>query len=239
MALSGHLPEEVRILLQEIRSDENDLKDEAFFFAMDHQARRIVWTSKNVSDILGYDISGDSSLSFTAFLRIIVKDDHEQFVRHQKKLKHNFPVWGPNSKLPVRVAQDVRVNTPYRNQMRILIQQQILKTNGSLPLWSVGSVMDITHIKNDPELSLAVFAPDGMQLTLERVVGWSKEKLFTEREMEVLQLLSKGYKSKDIEKILNISLHTVRTHRRNMLKKTRMDNTSQLINFALKEGIIK
>lgn len=239
MALPPDIPKEVSAVLQEFKSDKGDLGDDAFYFVLNHQDKHIVWFSENVSDVLGYRVPHALPAVLLSFFRIISKNDLKTFIRHQKKLKHNFPDWGQKGILPIRVAQDVNVHSPFRGQSRLLIQHQILKADDNTPHWSVGSVMDITHIKVDEELSLAVFDPQGHQLPLERVVGWRNTKLFTEREMEVLQLLSKGYKSKDIEKVLDISLHTVRTHRRNMLKKTKLDNTTQLINFAFKEGIIK
>jgi len=239
MFLPDNLPEKVQSVLQEICSDELNLSEEAFFFVMNHQACCIDWVSANVCDILGPNFQNQSPISFLSFLRIIVKDDLKQFLLQQKKLRHNFPDWRRKEKMPLRIAQDVRVNSAYQNPLRLLIQQQVIQSNEKKPLWSVGSGMDISHLKELQDMSLAVFDPEGKQLALERVIGWSQEKLFTEREMDVLQLLGRGYKSKDIEKILNISLHTVRTHRRNMLKKTGLDNTTQLINFASKEGILK
>ncbi|MCX2573408.1 response regulator transcription factor [Pedobacter sandarakinus] len=60
----------------------------------------------------------------------------------------------------------------------------------------------------------------------------------TEREVEIVQLLSKGYNSKEIGDMLFISEHTVNTHRRNMVRKLDLRNSYQLIVWAFKERII-
>lgn len=58
------------------------------------------------------------------------------------------------------------------------------------------------------------------------------------REREVILLLSEGLSSKQIGTILYISVHTVETHRRNLLRKTGAKNTLELAVFCLKRGLI-
>lgn len=58
------------------------------------------------------------------------------------------------------------------------------------------------------------------------------------REKEVLNLLSKGYNAEQISNMLHLSFNTVRTHRKNMLKKTRCANTTELVVQGLMEGLV-
>ncbi|RZL45098.1 MULTISPECIES: response regulator transcription factor [Pedobacter] len=60
----------------------------------------------------------------------------------------------------------------------------------------------------------------------------------TEREVEIVKLLSKGYNSKEIGDMLFISEHTVNTHRRNMVRKLDLRNSYQLIVWAFKQRIL-
>ena len=59
------------------------------------------------------------------------------------------------------------------------------------------------------------------------------------REREILFYLAKGYSSKAISTHLNISKLTVDKHRANMLKKTHVSNTSELIHYAIDHGILE
>ncbi|MBX3155701.1 MAG: response regulator transcription factor [Deltaproteobacteria bacterium] len=59
----------------------------------------------------------------------------------------------------------------------------------------------------------------------------------SQREREVLQLLAEGKSARAISRQLHISIKTVETHRRNMLKKLGLDNVAELVRYALKEGI--
>jgi DNA-binding NarL/FixJ family response regulator len=59
-----------------------------------------------------------------------------------------------------------------------------------------------------------------------------------ERELEIIKLLAEGLTSQQIAEKLFIAESTVKTHRRNILRKTELNNTSQLIQFALNQKII-
>ncbi|MDH5398601.1 MAG: response regulator transcription factor [Cyclobacteriaceae bacterium] len=58
------------------------------------------------------------------------------------------------------------------------------------------------------------------------------------REIEIIKLIAEGLKSADIADKLFISKHTVHTHRKNIMRKTGSDNTSQLIQFARTNNLI-
>ncbi|WP_165876118.1 response regulator transcription factor [Mariniflexile fucanivorans] len=51
----------------------------------------------------------------------------------------------------------------------------------------------------------------------------------TRRETQILQLISEGNTSEQIASILNISKHTVDTHRQNIIKKNNIKNTSAIL----------
>ena len=60
----------------------------------------------------------------------------------------------------------------------------------------------------------------------------------TERETEVLALLSLGRSNKDITKVLGISLSTTATHVRNILSKTGCANRTEAAAYALQHKIL-
>jgi two-component system response regulator NreC len=89
------------------------------------------------------------------------------------------------------------------------------------------------------------FSPVISKMLLEDYVRQVQEKsvedsydLLTPREREVLQLLAEGRSNKDVAGILNLSLHTVETHRGNILQKLNLHGTPELILYAVRKGII-
>lgn len=60
----------------------------------------------------------------------------------------------------------------------------------------------------------------------------------TKRELEILDLLSRGLCSKEIAEKLFITPYTVEYHRRQMLRKTSSRNIAELIGNAYRLGIL-
>src|SRR5690554_170085 len=60
----------------------------------------------------------------------------------------------------------------------------------------------------------------------------------TNRELEILKLIVKGYMNKEIADMLNISLNTVLTHRKNIIGKTGIKTVSGLTFYSLRKGLI-
>ena len=57
------------------------------------------------------------------------------------------------------------------------------------------------------------------------------------RELQVLRLVAEGKTSKDIALLLDLGLQTVRTYRKNMMKKLGVNNVAGLTQVALAAGI--
>ena len=58
------------------------------------------------------------------------------------------------------------------------------------------------------------------------------------RELEIVILIAKGYIAKEIASELNLSTHTVYTHRKNIMKKLQLTSTSELVLYAVNRGLI-
>ena len=80
----------------------------------------------------------------------------------------------------------------------------------------------------DPEM--------GATLVVEKVASALEE--LSERERDVLQLLALGYTNQEIGKKLYISVRTVDTHRAHIMRKLGLETRSELVLFALANGLI-
>lgn len=63
--------------------------------------------------------------------------------------------------------------------------------------------------------------------------------ILTGRELEIITLISLEYSGKEISEQLFISVNTVETHRKNIMKKLDAKNTISLVKYALKNNLIK
>ncbi len=59
------------------------------------------------------------------------------------------------------------------------------------------------------------------------------------REIEIVQLIAKGFIAKEIAAQLNLSTHTIYTHRKNIMKKLELSSASELVLYAVKAGIVE
>lgn len=69
------------------------------------------------------------------------------------------------------------------------------------------------------------------------VLPSAEDEKLTMREFEILKQIAQGNNGKNIASDLFISIHTFRTHRKNIMKKTGRHTTSELILYALEKKI--
>lgn len=65
-----------------------------------------------------------------------------------------------------------------------------------------------------------------------------RELSLSDREREILQLITEGKSSKEIADVLRISIRTVENHRANMLERFEVHSIVQLVRIAIKAGWI-
>lgn len=63
--------------------------------------------------------------------------------------------------------------------------------------------------------------------------------ILTPREQEIVQRIALGKMAKEISYELNISVHTIYTHRKNIMKKLQISSPVELITYAINTGIVK
>ncbi|WP_341900812.1 response regulator transcription factor [Fluviicola taffensis] len=66
-----------------------------------------------------------------------------------------------------------------------------------------------------------------------------KEFRLSEREIEIIELIAEGFTSKEIATRLFISEHTVKTHRKNIFQKTNVNDSDELIKWAMNNKLIR
>lgn len=62
--------------------------------------------------------------------------------------------------------------------------------------------------------------------------------ILSNRELEVIGLITQEYSNQDIAKHLGISKRTVETHRKNIFKKTKVKSIVGLVILAMKNNLI-
>ena len=69
-------------------------------------------------------------------------------------------------------------------------------------------------------------------------IGPEPRSRITQREREIIQLLTEGKSNKEVASALNISTRTVETHRANIMRKLALESLGDLVRYAIRNKII-
>ena len=96
----------------------------------------------------------------------------------------------------------------------------------------------VKSLNSDTIVESLINVSQGEKIFLNKLMQSEVETLISDRELQVLRLLSKGKTSNQISTELFISPLTVKAHRRNMIKKLNVSNSTELIIRAFEKGIL-
>ncbi len=115
------------------------------------------------------------------------------------------------------------------------LQEQFPRPLIFITAYSTNDILEeISQIKHDgyivkPFIESQVIAT--VKLVANKYNSHKSLKTLTDREKEIAAFLTQGMNSEDISKKLNISLHTVSTHRKNIYKKLNISSIQQLVSM--------
>jgi DNA-binding CsgD family transcriptional regulator len=106
----------------------------------------------------------------------------------------------------------------------------------STPALNLNVFTEIGELKTDETMILTIFhysVDQGYQKIHSKVYCETSTQL-SQREIEIIKLCHNGLSSKMIADKLNLSIHTVKNHKRNCMEKTCTHNITELINLCMK-----
>jgi len=139
------------------------------------------------------------------------------------------------------LAPDVKLIDEYRvdvggRYVRVIEQFQVLEFDRSGNIWLSLSILDVSPNQGTEggvrSQLLNYRTGEVFPLPTPEVSSLSS------REREILRLISRGKLSKEIADQLNISVHTVNTHRQHILEKLNADNSMEAVRYASARGLL-
>ncbi|WP_207496477.1 response regulator [Aridibaculum aurantiacum] len=142
-----------------------------------------------------------------------------------KRLKHKFP------KVKVLVLSNY-------NQAELIDQVRLLGADGYLVKNS--SSIELKEVMKEVLEGNKWFADADDKLPVESVFldGFLKKHNLTKREVGIIKLICKGMSSKEMASTLFLSELTVKTHRRNLMRKLNISSIAGLIHFAKENDLV-
>ena len=208
-----------------------------YYYIFNVPAAKFDFMSREIFDVLGYD---PSEVDVPFFLSKIHPEDQPYFLNFENKVTNFFSTLTNEQVMNYKFRYDYRVKKKNGEYIRILQQVATIQHDKEKGLArTLGVHTDITHIKADgiPVLSFIGLngEPSYINVKAEEVYPTDNIKL-SNREKQILRLLIEGKNTSQISEALFISEMTVKTHRRNILRKTNATSTVNLITNAIKIG---
>ncbi len=212
-------------------------------FLLDRLSNRFDFIGKTLADLLSYPSERIENEGLFFISNLISTDDYRRLVSNYLKLLKQVGEFtfrpgqrykdqcsirkADGSYLPVKIFMTLYDERPFfKGQYFVGIIKEEAKEEYDDP-WRTG-------IDNEKAFST-------LQMMIEQLHGLVREahsslrgdlKIITHREIEILNLLSRGFSTKILASHLHISNHTVESHRKNLLMKFQVKNTPELIKAA-------
>lgn len=197
----------------------------------------IEYVSDNIVKVLGYS---REDFSLEHLLSVIHPEDLPYFMDFEAAVTNFWKQLPPEKVMKYKSRYDYRLRKADGEYIRVL--QQIITIQSD----DDGAVLrtfvvhtDISLLKKDTRMVLSFIGLEGEPSyhDVEPVSNFSSTKeLLTRREKEILYHMSENLQSKEIAALLNISIATVSTHRKNIYKKTGAGSLLELVTMALQKG---
>ena len=198
----------------------------------------IEFCCEGISNVVGYE-----AREFTRhqLIKNIHPEDLAVFLKQEDKIIELYNRQSTAQTSNFKACYDFRLRTKlgaYKRLMRQIVHFGC--DDAGNPVRCLCVFTDITHLKRDTSIQLSVLSSHGESSGVEvNIKTQTKpDNPFSERELQVLKLLSAGESINGIAGILNLSVNTIKNHRYNMLLKAGVQSSPGLLGKAIKNAWI-
>lgn len=200
------------------------------------------YTDPGITTVLGIN---PANFDMHTLYHMIHPDDLEGMKWKEKSAcDFLFRKISPAERAGYSISYIFRITTGSGTEKKILHQAGLLLGEPGNYSHLLCTHADISHLYAEGYDRISIMGKNGTSAIYAQETNPSGQRQTIQRpeisirEREILQHLARGLSSKQVAGQLNISLHTVDTHRRNLLRKTGTRNTLELSVWCAKLGII-
>ncbi|GGW81554.1 response regulator transcription factor [Salegentibacter mishustinae] len=225
----------------------------SYYYIANFQSLEIEMISDSVCNFIEKNRITDTEVDFQEILALALPEEIEKIKRKEQVIKDFFVDY-----LPINKVQDYKVLYTYvikdsKGKRRVMLHQATTlsqdKEGRFVHVFSIHT--DISHLTNQSveEVSFLNIRGGKSYLNVPTKNGsfdpenhsdeGNIKNQLSKRELEITKLIAEGLNAEEIGEQLFISSHTVRTHRKNILKKTDSKNTIQLVARTIAAGLIQ
>lgn len=194
-------------------------------------------TNDSIKALLGYT---PEEFVFEKFLEVIHPDDLNNYLSFESTITEFWQKLDPQKVFKYKTQYDFRIRCKNGEVKRLLQQVAVIQSDDEGAVLRTFVIFtDITNLKRSNKMMLSIIGLEGepSYVNIKSIQSFvSPEVKLTKRETEILRLIADDFQSAEIAEKLNISIHTVSTHRKNIFKKTNASSIVQLVKMGLEKG---
>lgn len=209
---------------------------EYFYVIFNTITQEMEFVSPNIERVLGYS---KEDFSLQLLLDHVHPLDLPYYYHYEHSAVRFFTSLNPELFFSYKFSYDFRVRTgegEYKRVLQQIVPVSYFPEGGARTL---GVFTDLTHLglSGIPKLSFIGMngAPSYYNVHLKEEFKISEE-LFTRSEKQILNFLIQGLSTKEIAERQFRSVHTITTHRKNILEKSGCRNSQELLVRSIREG---
>ena len=211
-------------------------QNDQMLIAMDLTAVNIVFTSNRSKDMLGIEPSGNSTMEM---LSRVHPDDLYRFGMGRAKLLNLDKDMLIEHRGSALLSTDIRMKKPNGEYANHLFQCYLFYS--PLPHKAVYYVQVNTNIDSYKMKKGCFHYYVGNDINMFRFPDQELLSMghhLSDREFEIIKMIASGHNNAEIADSLFISLHTVNTHRRNILHKYHKTHISDVVYELMHQGLL-
>ncbi len=217
-----------------------------YIFMHDYQSQKYIYISPSFCNYIGIDYQVALNDGFDSISSQIHPEDllilEKKLFKRITQFLSSIPEIDkedPN----FRFSYNFRISKKDGTYISMSVVSKILNFNkkGKI-LLDFGLITPVNHILQTDKIILNISKSindlDYVTLLQEEFnQDQTKNLHLTDRELEIIQLIKKGMGSNEMAEHLCLSQHTIRNHRKNILKKTKTNKVTELISLITKLGL--
>ncbi|WP_196888467.1 response regulator transcription factor [Aureivirga sp. CE67] len=212
-----------------------------YYFVFNFETFEIEFISKNVEEILEEKIE---NIKIEKLLELCTDEDLKA-LQNKEQIAYDF-LYNKIEKEDIqkyKVTYLNRIITKKGTKKIILHQSQVIEKDSNGRLIRVFCIhTDVTYMepKMDHKITFVSSSlPSYYAYDLNDYKLTNMKSIFSKREIEIINLIAKGYTEIEIGEELCISPLTVKTHKKKMFAKANVKNTAQLVADCIRNDVIQ
>lgn len=209
-----------------IKSEESNILPAPYFFAFyDHELSKLIHVSPKVEEV--YGISQETIYEDNEHLLfdVILEDEKLAVIECVKNVWDAYYQHGEDYVSERVFSAEYRVQNKKGDFLHVMHQNEVLTfTESGLPKTAIARFIDMNWLFGENKRRVVKFyiynrKSNEIECYDETEISVNTEIRITAREEEILELINYGYNSQKIAEELDISIETVKTHRKNIKAK--------------------